>query len=68
MHRNRGVHIWESGGGVGELFGDDRLAQVLVERRGDSASEMLKHLIDAVLEFGGEPRDDIAALVLKVPA
>lgn len=51
-----------------ELFGDDRLAQVLVERRGDSASEMLKHLIDAVLEFGGEPRDDIAALVLKVPA
>lgn len=51
----------------GELFGDDRLAQVLVDRRGDSASEMLKHLIDAVLEFGGEPRDDIAALVLKVP-
>ncbi len=50
-----------------ELFGDDRLAAALVAHRGDSASEMLKHLLDAVLEFGGEPRDDIAALVLKVP-
>jgi serine phosphatase RsbU (regulator of sigma subunit) len=52
-----------------EQFGDEQLEKVLVACAGMSAVEIAENLEAAVIEFGGpEPRDDLAVLVLHVPA
>ena len=50
------------------FFGDDRLTEVLHGMRDRSAGEMAQGLVDTVVAFqGGDPRDDIAVLVVKMP-
>lgn len=50
-----------------EQFGEERAEAALVAARAGSASDMVKRLLDAALEFGGEDsRDDIAILGLQV--
>jgi len=52
-----------------EQFGDERLAEVLRSCAGMTATEVAENLEAAVIEFGGpQPRDDLAVLVLHVPA
>ena len=52
-----------------EQFGDQRLDEVLRACAGLTASEVAENLEAAVIGFGGpRPRDDIAVLVLHVPA
>ena len=50
------------------FFGDDGLATELERMREMDASAMAQGLVDVVVDFqNGDPRDDIAVLVLKVP-
>jgi PAS domain S-box-containing protein len=52
-----------------ELFGEDRLAQMIGECSRREADEIADRILSEVLAFGPpEPRDDIAILVLKVDA
>jgi serine phosphatase RsbU (regulator of sigma subunit) len=52
-----------------ELFGEDRLAQIIGECAPGEADEIADRILSEVLAFGPpEPRDDIAILVLKVDA
>ncbi|HEX7277651.1 MAG TPA: PP2C family protein-serine/threonine phosphatase, partial [Acidimicrobiales bacterium] len=52
-----------------EQFGDERLEEVLRACAGLTASEVAENLEAAVVDFGGpQPRDDVAVLVLHVPA
>jgi serine phosphatase RsbU (regulator of sigma subunit) len=52
-----------------EQFGDERLEQVLKSCAGMTATEVAENIEAAVIDFGGpEPRDDVAVLVLHVPA
>ena len=52
-----------------EQFGDAQLENVLTSCAGMSAVEIAENVEAAVIEFGGpRPRDDIAVLVLHVPA
>ncbi len=51
------------------FFGEERLRDTLVSSTGSSADDMVKVLDRALNEFhGGKPRDDIAFVVLRVPA
>jgi GAF domain-containing protein len=51
----------------GEEFGESRLNEVLFSLAGRSAQQIADGVLDAVLGFRtGEPKDDIAILVLKV--
>jgi sigma-B regulation protein RsbU (phosphoserine phosphatase) len=50
-----------------EFYGDDRL-RALIARRADSAAATTDAVLDDVLTFqSGQPRDDIAIVVLRVP-
>jgi PAS domain S-box-containing protein len=50
-----------------DQFGEQRAEAALVAASAASASDMVKGLLDAALEFGGEDsRDDIAILALQV--
>jgi sigma-B regulation protein RsbU (phosphoserine phosphatase) len=50
-----------------EEFGDRRLDEVLAEKRGGTALEILDGLCDEAADFGGgPPGDDLTVLVLKV--
>ena len=52
-----------------EQFGDQRLDDVLRACAGLTAPEVAENIEAAVIDFGGpSPRDDIAVLVLHVPA
>jgi serine phosphatase RsbU (regulator of sigma subunit) len=52
-----------------EQFGDERLEQVLRACAGMTAAEVAENVEAAVIDFGGpQPRDDLAVLVLHVPA
>ena len=52
-----------------EQFGDKRLADVLRSCAGMTAAEVAENVEAAVVDFGGpEPRDDLAVLVVHVPA
>ena len=52
-----------------DLFGEDRLAQIIGECAPGEADEIADRILSEVLAFGPpEPRDDIAILVLKVGA
>ena len=51
------------------FFGEERLADTLVSCTGSSADDIVKAIDRALNEFhGGKPRDDIAFVVLRVPA
>lgn len=51
---------------AGEQFGEDRLAGALLESRHGSVSDMMNHVLEEVLAFGGDgPRDDIAILAIR---
>jgi phosphoserine phosphatase RsbU/P len=49
-----------------EIFGEERILE-LVDRFSDHvADDVLKHLVDAALDFGGRPNhDDIAAIAIR---
>jgi PAS domain S-box-containing protein len=48
-------------------FGDDRLSEIVLEASGRTADQIADRLLEAVLGFGeGQPRDDIAILVVRV--
>lgn len=50
-----------------DFFGEIRLAGVLGEARAESAATIADRLVDAVVGFQeGQPRDDIAVVILKV--
>jgi sigma-B regulation protein RsbU (phosphoserine phosphatase) len=52
----------------GELFGEQRLGDVLAQQpRGTSAGTMIRTLERTLLDFQSDPRDDIAVMLLRVP-
>ncbi|HEV8565208.1 MAG TPA: GAF domain-containing protein [Actinomycetota bacterium] len=52
---------------AGREFGDERLGEIVLGAAGRTADEIADRLLDAVLGFrAGEPRDDIAILVVRV--
>jgi sigma-B regulation protein RsbU (phosphoserine phosphatase) len=52
-----------------EFFGDERLLQLLVGLRHEDAEVIAERIGDEVVAFqSGLPRDDIALVVLRVPA
>lgn len=60
--------LTEARGKSGSLFGEERLLGLLRSCNGLGAAEIAGRLKDAVVEFGdGDPRDDLAVLVLRVP-
>jgi hypothetical protein len=60
--------ITEARSPAGELFGDERLAQVLLEHAGRSADELAGAVLGEAVAYGGESvRDDVAVLVVRVP-
>ncbi|HET8616968.1 MAG TPA: histidine kinase N-terminal 7TM domain-containing protein [Actinomycetales bacterium] len=52
-----------------EVFGEERLAALVGQLRGASASEIVARLVGAVRSFGGQddPRDDVAVVAVVVP-
>jgi len=49
-----------------ELFGEQRLREVIATTAGKAASDIARRIAQAALAFGGEPpADDTAILVLK---
>jgi sigma-B regulation protein RsbU (phosphoserine phosphatase) len=51
------------------FFGEDRLRDTLMSCAGSSADDVVKAIDRSLNEFhGGKPRDDIAFVVLRVPA
>jgi len=58
----------EARGPDGSFFGEERLRDLLRSCAGLDAPTVAERLRDAVLEYGeGNPRDDLAVLVLRVP-
>jgi serine phosphatase RsbU (regulator of sigma subunit) len=51
----------------GSEFGEDRLVDVLQKHHGESAGDVLKHVVEAVQAFarGAEQYDDVTALVVR---
>ena len=50
------------------FFGDERLAALLHTLRGKDAAGMAQGVVESVVEYQhGDPRDDIAVLVVKMP-
>lgn len=59
--------VTEARGGSGD-FGEDALRRLVSECAGLDASAVAERIESAVLEFqGGNPRDDIALIVVRVP-
>ena len=50
----------------GELFGEDRLVEVVERLRGSSAEDMAQGVADAALAFGGQLRDDLQIVVVRL--
>jgi phosphoserine phosphatase RsbU/P len=49
-----------------EIFGEDRILELVERFRDHAVDDVLKHLVDAALEFGGRPNhDDIAAIAIR---
>jgi serine phosphatase RsbU (regulator of sigma subunit) len=49
-----------------EQFGEERILELVGHFSGQAVDDVLKHLVDAVLEFGGRPNyDDIAAIAIR---
>lgn len=52
----------------GEMFGEERLREALAETiDSDGAATIMRRLEQRLLDFQGEPRDDIAVLLLRAP-
>jgi serine phosphatase RsbU (regulator of sigma subunit) len=51
----------------GDEFGEDRLIGVLTQHHGESANDLLKHIVEAVQQFaaGADPHDDVTAMVVR---
>ena len=59
--------ITEASNDAGELFGEERLLQLLVEHRRQSASELRETILSAVADFsGGSFQDDVTLVALAV--
>jgi PAS domain S-box-containing protein len=50
----------------GELFGEGRLTEVIEGLRGSSAEDMAQGIAAAAREFGGELRDDLQVVVVRL--
>jgi len=51
----------------GRIFGDERLGEIVLEAAGRTADQIADRLLEAVLSFrAGQPRDDIAILVVRI--
>jgi len=50
----------------GELLGEQRLLEIVSGLRGCSAQEVAERVRDAALEFGGQLRDDLQVVVLRL--
>ncbi len=59
--------IWEAENDHGEMFGKDRLRELMRERRDDSAQEILQTITEALTEFRrtAPQQDDITLVVVK---
>ena len=62
--------IWETANEMGELFGKDRLKEVIRRHAGQSARDILLAVHGAAEEFRGElkPEDDLTIVVVKLQA
>jgi sigma-B regulation protein RsbU (phosphoserine phosphatase) len=62
--------IWEARNPAGQMFGKDRLMQVIRENAGEPAKAIAIAVLDAVEEFRdhGEQADDITVMAIKVGA
>jgi len=60
--------IWEAHDSEGELFGKDRLYQIIRENAYESAAAIQDAVLDAVSEFRGKrsQEDDITIVVIKI--
>ena len=60
--------IWETHNGEGEMFGKDRLSQVIRNNDHKSSGAILEAVLEAVSDFRGdaEQEDDITIVVIKV--
>ena len=60
--------IWEARNPAGQMFGKDRLMQVIRENAGEPAKAIAIAVLDAVEEFRnhGEQADDITVMAIKV--
>jgi phosphoserine phosphatase RsbU/P len=59
--------VTEAANGAGELFGEERLLQLLLDHRRQSASELLETILGAVADFsGGSFQDDVTLVALAV--
>lgn len=60
--------IWETHNGEGEMFGKDRLSQIIRNNDQKSSGDILEAVLEAVSDFRGdaEQEDDITIVVIKV--
>src|SRR5262245_1918687 len=59
--------VTEAANDAGELFGEERLLQLLVEHRKGSASELREAILAAVADFsGGSFQDDVTLMALAI--
>jgi sigma-B regulation protein RsbU (phosphoserine phosphatase) len=59
--------VTEAANDAGELFGEERLLQLLVEHRKQSASELREAILGAVADFsGGSFQDDVTLVALAI--
>ncbi|MBE9533736.1 MAG: SpoIIE family protein phosphatase, partial [Proteobacteria bacterium] len=60
--------IWETHNGEGEMFGKDRLSQIIRNNDHKSSEAILEAVLEAVSDFRGdaEQEDDITIVVIKV--
>lgn len=59
--------VWEAHDGQGNMFGRDRLREILRENHARSAEDILHAINDRVLEFSGPGRreDDLTLVIIK---
>jgi sigma-B regulation protein RsbU (phosphoserine phosphatase) len=60
--------IWETAGPQGEMFGKQRLREILRTRHADSAREIIQAVTQALETYrqGATPADDITMVVVKM--
>src|SRR5215475_9245463 len=59
--------VTEAANEAGDIFGEERLLQLLVEHRKQSASELRETILNAVADFcGGSFQDDVTLMALAV--
>ena len=59
--------IWETRNPAGEMFGTDRLRQLLERHRESSAEQLIEQIVSALREFRGSASidDDITLMIIK---